>query len=221
MGSGLIPGGKENDKARQTVFFTPLHPFGNNPDEEKPLDDDIVPQKVHHKIYWKHNQDAVHWIKLPRAQDQGLQFWQTKSFAIITHDTVPGGCIYRVISQNGDRVLFERFATPRPAPKVTLKSNWLVLKQQQQQPSLKEGVNSISREVATWESRAGMREDRKNATEVEMATGNSERTVSKVDVGTHLSEQEVVTDALLKNEANTQEIERVKIGSKKSVSAKT
>ena len=37
--SGLIPGGKENDKSRQTVFITPLDPFGNNPDEEKPHDD--------------------------------------------------------------------------------------------------------------------------------------------------------------------------------------
>ena len=29
--SGLILGGKENDKARQAVFFTPVDPFGNNP----------------------------------------------------------------------------------------------------------------------------------------------------------------------------------------------
>ena len=62
-----------------------------------------------------------------------------------------------------------------------------------------------------------MRDETKNATEVEveMATGNRERTASKEDVGTHLSEQEVVTDALLKNKANTQEIARVKIGSNK------
>ena len=76
-------------------------------------------------------------------------------------------------SQNGDQLLFERRATPRPAPKVTLKSNWLVQQQQQQeQLTLKEGVNSISNEVATWESRAGVRDETKNATEV--ATGNSE-----------------------------------------------
>ena len=49
-------------------------------------------------------------------------------------------CIHRVISQNGDRVLFEGLATPRPAPKVTLKSNWLV--QQQQQPIRKEDVKT-------------------------------------------------------------------------------
>ena len=67
--SGLIPGGMENDEARQAVFFTPLHPFGENPDEENPM---IItrPQKVHHHSYWKRNQDAVHWIKLSRAQDQ-------------------------------------------------------------------------------------------------------------------------------------------------------
>ena len=39
LGSGLILGGKENDKSRQAVFFTLLDPFGNIPDEEKPHDD--------------------------------------------------------------------------------------------------------------------------------------------------------------------------------------
>ena len=79
---------------------------------------------------------------------------------------------------------------------------WLV-QQQQQQLTLKEGVSSNSKEIATWEGRAGMRDETKNATEVEMTTENSERTASKVDVGTRLSEQEVVTDALLKKEAST------------------
>ena len=37
LGRGLIPGGKESDKARQAVFFTPLNPCGENPDEENPL----------------------------------------------------------------------------------------------------------------------------------------------------------------------------------------
>ena len=68
------------------------------------------------------NQDAVFYSGLSRAQDRGLRFWQTISFTIITCTTVPGDCIDRVTSQNGDRVLFERLATPRPPPKVTLKS---------------------------------------------------------------------------------------------------
>ena len=37
--NGLIPVGKESDKGRQTVFFTPLNPFGGDSDEEEPRDD--------------------------------------------------------------------------------------------------------------------------------------------------------------------------------------
>ena len=147
------------------VFFTPLNPFGNDPDEEKPHGDHTVPQKVHYQTYWKHDQDAENWIKLSRAQDQGLQFWQTKSFALVTNATVPGDCIFQVMSQNGDRVFFGRLATPRPAPMVTLKSDWHT--QQQQQPTLKEGVFSISKEIASWKSKAGVRDETKNTTEVE------------------------------------------------------
>ena len=69
--------------------------------EEEPRDDYTFPQKVHYHNLWKRNQDAVYWIKLSRAQDQGLQFWQTKSYAIIVHGPVPAVCIYKDISQNG------------------------------------------------------------------------------------------------------------------------
>ena len=71
------------------------------------------------------------------------------------------------------------------------------------------------------ESKARVRDETKNATEVVITAGNSMRTASKVDVGTHLSEQEVMTDAFSNNEAKTQEIGRVKICSKKCVFAKT
>ena len=64
LGSGIIPGGKESDKARQAVFFTPLNPSGENPDEEEPHDAYTVPHKVHYHSHWKRNQDTVCWIKL-------------------------------------------------------------------------------------------------------------------------------------------------------------
>ena len=32
--SGLIAGGRESEEGGQTIFFTPLSPFGDNPDEE-------------------------------------------------------------------------------------------------------------------------------------------------------------------------------------------
>ena len=44
--SGLIAGGRERKEGRQTIFFTPLNPFGDNPDEEEPRDDLSKPRKA-------------------------------------------------------------------------------------------------------------------------------------------------------------------------------
>ena len=65
LDNGLIPGGKENDKGRQTVFFTPLNPVGMNSAEEEPRDDYTVPQKVPYQSHWKRNPDALYWINCP------------------------------------------------------------------------------------------------------------------------------------------------------------
>ena len=83
----------------------------------------------------KTRQDAVYWINLARAQDKGdyLQFWQTRSHARIVCSSVPADCIYKAISQKGERILFERLSTSRPAPKIVLKSAWQSQQQQQQQ----------------------------------------------------------------------------------------
>ena len=89
---------------RLTVFFTPLNPFGRDSDEEEPRDDNTIPQKAHHS-HWKRHQDAVCRVKLSRAQEQGLQFWHTKTHAIILDSPLPADCIYRVISQDGDRIV--------------------------------------------------------------------------------------------------------------------
>ena len=168
----------------------------------------------HYRTHLKHNNDAVYWFKLSRARDQGLQFLHTKAFPMITYVTVPGDFIDRVISQFGDRVEFERLATPRSAPEVTLKSIW-VTQQRPQQPILKKKVNNIWKQHATWESKATVRDKTKHTTEVELAVGNGMRPILKVDVGTRLSEQEVITGAHSKNEATGQEVQRVKIGSNK------
>ena len=140
-------------------FFTPLNPFGGDSDEEGPRDDYTVPQQMHYHSQRKRNPDAVYWIKLSSAQDQGLQFWQTKSHAIIVHSPVPAECICRVICQSGDRILFERLSTSRPAPKVTQKSNWHSQQQQQQQQSICDDVTSTRRLVRTRDVRGYTTDD--------------------------------------------------------------
>ena len=115
----LIPGGKEKDKARQAVFFfvkLMFFFFGDDSEEDESYDDFTVPQKASYVTKLKYYQNAVYWVRWSKAQDQGLEFWQTKSFAIMTHASILGGCIGRVTPQNGERVDFERLEFPRPVP---------------------------------------------------------------------------------------------------------
>ena len=40
---------------RDRIFFTPLNPFGDNPEEEEPCDDLLKPRKLHYHSEWKEN----------------------------------------------------------------------------------------------------------------------------------------------------------------------
>ena len=145
---------KEKDTARQAVFLTPLNPFGMDRKEEKPHFDYTVPQKVPFETRWKYNQDAVNWVRLSKAQDQGLQFWQTKSFAIMVYATKPGDCIDRVIAQNGDQVIFERLATPKACTQRSRCSGTgeasSMKEQQPQQPISYTDVKRFWKQRTTW-----------------------------------------------------------------------
>ena len=215
LGHGLIPGGKKKDETRQAVFQTPTNPFGNDREEEEPH-----AQKVPFVTRWKHDQHAEHWILLSKAQDQGLDSWQTKSFAIMTYATIPGDCIDRVTSQDGDRVIFERLETPRLAPKATLKKNWQ--SQQEQHSTSNTDVPSLWKQGTKGEDQAGAQDvtdhSRSGPRHKETGAYHLEH-----GCGTHFGIKEVSTDALLKSEdvkedtaeTNTKAIERIKSGSNK------
>ena len=87
---------------RPSSSFTPLKPFGDNPDKEEPSDDPSKPRKVYFYSKWKILRDAVCWINLAEHK--------TKDY-----------CVRRLYLQSdfqkSEGTLFERFSTPRPAPK--------------------------------------------------------------------------------------------------------
>ena len=177
-----------------------------------------VPQKVHYHSHWKRNQDAVYWIKLSIALDQGLQFWQTKSHAIIVHSLVPADCINEVISRNRDRILFEDSQPPRPAPKVTLESNWY--SHQQQQQSICDDVTCTRRLLR--EIQSGTRGVRGSTTDDQTGTRRLVRDLElAVEKKPHfeidLRVEGVSQDAILQDEEKMKEInkklEKLKIGS--------
>ena len=94
---------------------TILHPQEEYPDLSKP-------QKVHHKSKWK-IQDAKNWTNLRQVQDKRFKFWQTRSQAMILHDSVPANCIERAKTQE---ILDQKASTPRPPLEIVLSEAWQV-----------------------------------------------------------------------------------------------
>ena len=55
------------------------------------------------------------WKKAP---EKGSQFLQTRFQAIFLYDSVPAGCIEKVVSTREDKIMYQRIPTPRTHPKV-------------------------------------------------------------------------------------------------------
>ena len=58
--------GKQSREGRQTVFFSPLNPLGQDDEEESIHNDMTIPRKFHHCSKWRHDQDGVYWVKMER-----------------------------------------------------------------------------------------------------------------------------------------------------------
>ena len=122
---GLVAGGEEREEGRQTIFFTPLDAFSKDANEAESVTDLKKPRKVKYQIHWRPEQDAVYWIHLSTAQDAGLEFWKTRSNAIVTYQSVLKESVVKVVSESGKRDVFARQLTPRERPKVTLRPSWI------------------------------------------------------------------------------------------------
>ena len=95
--------------------------------QEEESYDVMKPRKFLYKTEWKVNQDAVFWINLKSAQDEGLAFWQTRSNATLLRDSVPANCLEKVVNAETEEIqYFEVSLSPRPPPKICLKDAWQV-----------------------------------------------------------------------------------------------
>ena len=74
---------------------------------------------------WKRHQNAVYWVDINFALKKGLKFYQTRSNAIILHETLPACCIPKVVRMETGEVIYERvYMSPRLPPKISLKHDW-------------------------------------------------------------------------------------------------
>ena len=103
--SGLIAGGQNSCRERQTVFLTAVNPM--NKDHRDPQELDLTkPRLASYKQKWKVHQDTVYWVDLRVAQRKGFKFYQRRSNAIILYDTLPAFCISQVVVMKSEEIIF-------------------------------------------------------------------------------------------------------------------
>ena len=75
---------------------------------------------------WKKHQNTVYWVDINLALTKGLKLYQTRSNAIILHETLPAYCIPKVVRMETGEVTNEKvYESPRPPPKISLKHDWM------------------------------------------------------------------------------------------------
>ena len=118
INSGFIPGGQNSSKT-QTIFFLPVDPRDKSHKDPDEIDLNVPRHAQHLHNAWKRHQDAEYWVDIDLAIRKGLKFYQTRSNAIILHETLPAYCISKVVRMETGEVTHEKvYESPRPPPKI-------------------------------------------------------------------------------------------------------
>ena len=107
INSGLIPGG-QNLSNRQTVFFLPVDPMDKEQKDPETIDLGAPRLAQYMHKAWKKHQDAVYRVDINLAIENELKFYQTRSNAIILHETLPACCIPKVVRMETGEVIYEK-----------------------------------------------------------------------------------------------------------------
>ena len=110
---------------RQTVFFLPVDPMDKSHKDPDTIDLNAPRDAQDMHKAWKRHQNTVYWVDINLALRNGLKFYQTRSNAIILHETLPACCMPKVVRMETGEVLYEKvYASPRHPPKISLKHDW-------------------------------------------------------------------------------------------------
>ena len=100
INSGMLPGG-QNLSNRQTVFFLPVNP--TDKEHKDPGTTDFC--TIHAQSIEETSKYGV-LVNINLALKRGLKFYQTRSHAIILHETLPAHCILRVVRMETGAVTY-------------------------------------------------------------------------------------------------------------------
>ena len=105
------------------MFFTIVNPMEDENCVEETSCDLTKPRIAPSKNTWKLHQNTVYWCNLKLAQERGLQFYQTRSHAIVLDDTPPAVCIEKVVCMKTKDELYQKVRLTPRVPRVVLRSN--------------------------------------------------------------------------------------------------
>ena len=107
INSGLTPGG-QNLSNRQTVFFLFVDAMGKEHKDPDTIDLGAPRLAQYMHKAWKKHQNTVYWVDINLAIKKGLTFYQTRSNAIILHETLPAYCIPTVVRMETGEVFLRK-----------------------------------------------------------------------------------------------------------------
>ena len=111
---------------RQTVFFLPVDPMDKNHKDPDTIDLEAPRLAQYMHKAWKKHQNTVYWVDFNHALTKGLKFYQTRSNAVILHETLPAYCIPKVVRMETGEVTYKKvYESPRPPPKISLNHDWM------------------------------------------------------------------------------------------------
>ena len=99
-----------------------------NKEHKNPYDIDLTaPRRAWYKQNtWTRHQDTMCWVVIQLVQRKGLKFYQTKSNAIILHDTLPAYCVPKVVVMESGEIINEKvYVSLRPPPTISFQDNWM------------------------------------------------------------------------------------------------
>ena len=110
-------------RGRQAVFFTTVNPMEDGYGLGETPCDLTKPRIAPYKNTWKRFQNSVFWCNLELAQERGLQFYQTRSHAVVLYNTLPAACIEKAVCMKTTDDLYQKVRLTPRVPRLVSKSN--------------------------------------------------------------------------------------------------
>ena len=130
------------------MFSTAVNPMFVDQYEE--VEYDLTKSRVTVcKNKWKVHQNTENWCNLKVAQSEGLQFYQTRSNAIILYNTLPVVCIEKVVNMRSGEESYSKMCQSLELPqRIVLKANLNYGRQDTTNFEARASVDHLSREYA-------------------------------------------------------------------------